>query len=171
MVVERGDVADDVAGDEPQPVHVEDAEGLGSALPARQQLPGVAGDQELVARHVERIEGDPEQLALAGVELGVDQHPALRALVPVFGHPMVDELALLEVGAEAAAGPRRARPARRSMATCSRVKCRQTPTSRSPAGRACRQRPRVVRHDAVEHLLDRADMRPRRAARPLRVTP
>ena len=78
----------------------------GSALPLRQSLPGVARHQELLARHVERIEGDGEQLALALIELGVDQHPALLALVPVFRDPVVDELALLEVGAEAAARPR-----------------------------------------------------------------
>ena len=86
--------------------------GLAGAAP----LPGVARDQELIARHVERIEGDAKQLALALVELGVNQRPTLRALVPAFGDPMVDEPGLLEIGAEAA--PRSGRvPWRRIIAT------------------------------------------------------
>ena len=84
-IVERGHVADDVAGDEPQTVHVEDGEGARIGLAAAAELPGVARHQELIARHVERIEGDAEQLALALVELGVDQDPALlrsRSSIP-----------------------------------------------------------------------------------------
>ena len=85
VIIERGHVADDVAGDEPQSVHVEDTERARIGLAVAAELPGVARHQELVARHVERIEGDTEQLALALVELGIDQHPALlrpRSSIP-----------------------------------------------------------------------------------------
>jgi hypothetical protein len=70
-------------------------------------LPGFSGNQELIARRVARIERDVEQRALTGIQLGVEQLPALLGVVPEFGHPMIDELALLEVGGEAAAGARR----------------------------------------------------------------
>ena len=73
------------------PIHVEDAEVHRVGLAGAAALPGIARDQELVARHVDRIEGDLEELALTGIELGVDQHPGLAALVPVFGHPVVDD--------------------------------------------------------------------------------
>jgi hypothetical protein len=89
VVVEGSHVADDVAGDEPQPVHVEDAEGGRVGLAAAAELPGVACDHELIARHVERVERHLEEFALAGVELRIDQHPALLRLVPVLRHPMV----------------------------------------------------------------------------------
>src|SRR4029450_12728890 len=83
------------------------------------------------------------------------QDPALLAVVPVFRDPVVDELALLEVGAEAATRPRRdSLPAQHSD-----VEQRDMPADadHALAGWAClRQRPAVLAGDAVEHLLDAA---------------
>jgi hypothetical protein len=42
VVVERGDVADEIAGDEPQAVHVQDAERVGICLAGAAPLPGQA---------------------------------------------------------------------------------------------------------------------------------
>src|SRR5947209_5835659 len=139
-------------------MHVEDAEGLGIGRAGAAALPGIARDQELVARYVERIEGNLEQLALAGIELGVDQQPRLAVLVPVFGDPMVEELARLEIAAEAAA---RAGP-HTGATQHGDVEQGEVPAypDLPPVGRArFGEGPRIARHDLAHDLLDRADMR------------
>ena len=49
-VVQRGDVADEVARNEPKSVHVEDAEGTRIGPSATAERPGIARDHELIPR-------------------------------------------------------------------------------------------------------------------------
>src|SRR6266436_2029867 len=68
-VVQSGDVADEVARNEPKSVHVEDAEGTRVGPSATAERPGIARDHELIPRDVCCIESDPEEFALAIVDL------------------------------------------------------------------------------------------------------
>ena len=158
VVVERGDVADDVAGDEPQPVHVEDAEGVGIGRAGAAALPGIARHQELVARHVERIEGILNSSRWRASSWASTSTQALRSSFQYSRHPVVEELARLEIGAEAAAGA----GAHAGAAQHGDMQQREVaadadlPLIRWAGGG---QRARVVRHDLAHDLLDRADMR------------
>ena len=77
---------------------------FGIGLPGAAHLPGHAAGDELIARHVEGIEGDVERLALEGIQLGIHQVPAPLVGVPDLGDPVVFVVPGQEVGAEAAAG-------------------------------------------------------------------
>ena len=74
---------------------------------ATAERPGIARDHELIPRDVCCIELDPEEFALAIVDLWIEQYPTFPFFVPVFSYPMVEVFTLFEVGAEAAAGARR----------------------------------------------------------------
>ena len=52
-------------------------------------------------RHIERIDGDMEDLALVNVHLRIDQRPALLGVVPIFRDPVVVVLARLKMSLEA----------------------------------------------------------------------
>src|SRR5947209_3514951 len=68
-------------------------------------MPCIRRDKETVARHVEYVEVDVETVAPHGVELWVDNDPALLFAVPVFNNPVVFEKTGIEVGREPATGP------------------------------------------------------------------
>src|SRR5262249_53977537 len=103
----RAEIAHQVPAHEPQAAQVEDAEALRILRSAAAALPRVARHQELRARDVEWVERNPEQLALYGIELRVDEPPRPRALVPDPADPVAREARRLEVSPEAAAGARR----------------------------------------------------------------
>ena len=69
MVVQSSDVADEIARNEPKSVHVEDAEGTGISPSITTERPGIARDHELIPGDVCCIESDPEEFALAIVDL------------------------------------------------------------------------------------------------------
>ncbi|WP_407169725.1 hypothetical protein [Bradyrhizobium sp. ORS 111] len=68
-IVQRGDVANEIAGDEPKSVHVENAECARVVDSVAAEQPGITGDHELIAWDVRRIEPDLEQFALMIVDL------------------------------------------------------------------------------------------------------
>src|SRR3954447_26337027 len=72
-VVQRGDVADEVARNEPKPVHIEDAEGTRIGPSATAERPGIARDHELNPRDVCCIEPYREEFALTIVDLWIEQ--------------------------------------------------------------------------------------------------
>jgi hypothetical protein len=76
-------------------------------LAAAACAPGIAGNQEPITRHIQRIERHSEQFALPIVDLRVDQHPASLHRVPVLTDPVVDVLARREIIGESAARSRR----------------------------------------------------------------
>jgi hypothetical protein len=103
------DVTQQVGGDPPVTRLVELAQperaGIGEAGPAAQ--PRVAGDQEVIARHVKHVQPDAERLPLDVVDLRVGQRPMSRRGVPVLAYPVILIPSGAEVPAEAAPGPRR----------------------------------------------------------------
>ncbi len=103
-LVERHEIADQVAEHEPETVHVEDAERVRVGLTGATHLPRMAAGDETVARHVERGEGDAEHLALECVELCVHQNPAGLFSIPILANPVILEVIGQEVRAEPAAG-------------------------------------------------------------------
>ena len=157
-VVERGHVANDVAGDEPEACHVQDPEGLRIGLAIAAQAPCVAGHQEPVARHLQRVEVDVEQGALTVVDLGIGQDPPPAGFVEVLRHPVVDELALREVGAEPAARPGRDPFAAEHRDVQQRVVA--AAARETLAGQAgLRQRPRILDRDPLQDLFRAPYMR------------
>ncbi len=57
QLVQRRDSAREVAPHKPESMHVKDAEALGISSACAAQLPYPPADDELIARHIERIEG------------------------------------------------------------------------------------------------------------------
>ena len=128
----------------------------GAAGPAH--LPRVAGNDEAIARDVERIEIGMEDLSLHRVELRVHQYPARLAGVPVLAYPMVFELARGEVRAKAAS-----RTGRNTLLAkdCAQHQRKMTADAGHPIARLARdvQRTTVERTNPREHILDRTYMR------------
>src|ERR1700719_1546229 len=120
-------------------------------------LPGVAGDDETVARHVERIEIDVERFSQDRIELCVHEDPSLLTCVPILAHPMIFELTGGEVGAETASRTRgnslrvqdRAEHQRKMTADAGQP---MTGIART------RNRPRIELMNASQHLLHRPKM-------------
>src|SRR5262245_52102989 len=99
MIVQGGDVTNEVARNEPQPVHVEDAECTRIGPSATAERPGIARHHKLIPRDVGSIERDPEEFTLAVVDLRIEQYPTLFSIVPVFRHPMVEVFAFFKISA------------------------------------------------------------------------
>jgi hypothetical protein len=116
-----------------------------------------ACDQELPVRHVERIEGEAEELALARVQLRIDHDPAPLLLIPVFGDPMVEELAGLEIGAKATTrAGRQALAAQHGNLQQGEMAADADLPLLGRAGRS--QGLRIMRHNAFQHAGDRPNM-------------
>jgi len=64
-----------VALDEVQSVPAEDAEAVRVRLAGPAHPVGLPGDDEAVARHVERVEVHPQRLLLEGIERRIHQQP------------------------------------------------------------------------------------------------
>src|SRR5579872_359106 len=101
--VERGEIADQIAGDEPQAAQLRefDAEGVRVELAAPAFAPGVGGDQESIARDVERVVTDGEIAGEDFVELDVEQGPAPLVGAPIFADPVILVFSRIEIAAEA----------------------------------------------------------------------
>jgi hypothetical protein len=149
----RGEVTHDVAAYEPEAAQIGDPEALGIDGPAATPLPSIARDDELRARHVERIEGDMQESALGGVELGVDQVPGGAVLIPHLAHPVILVAPGHEVRAEAAA--RASRDTARAQEGTEEHREVPAVADEAPLGRTrLGERPRVQREDAVDHCRD-----------------
>ena len=104
-VVERRDVAHQVAGDKPEAAQVEDAELRRIGVSRAALRPGVARDHEAVARHVEEVEVDRQLRPLQLVDLRIDENPAaLSALFQYSQTQWSSKRPAIEIGAEAATG-------------------------------------------------------------------
>src|SRR5439155_25209518 len=104
---------------------------------------------------IERIERDPQGLALAGVELGVHHAPRPAHLVPDFANPVVLETRWVEVRAEAA--PRAGRRASGAQERAEQHREMAAVADEASLGRAWLiERPRIEREHALEQLCRRA---------------
>jgi len=103
-LVQGEEIADNVAPDKPEPVHVKNAEFVGVHFSGAAHFPCFAGGKERVSWNIQWVEVDFQDACLEGVELRVYHHPAFLRRVPVFAYPMVYVLVRVEIGAEAAAG-------------------------------------------------------------------
>src|ERR1700693_5938440 len=129
-------------------------EGGGVGETGAAHLPRVAGDDELVARGVERIEIDVQCFALDRVALSVHQYPALLAGIPILAHPMVFELAGREICAEAASRSRRNSLSAKDGTEHQREMTTDTGQAMTDIARI-REWPRIERVNSRQHLRDR----------------
>ena len=76
-LVERSHIPEEIPLHKIDAVHIEDAKLIGVCLSAATHLPGCAAGDELVARHIQRVEGYVQDVLLQLIELWIDQRSTM----------------------------------------------------------------------------------------------